>query len=294
MSAVHEAAGLKCWNEHRFSRLQQHHRKRLKKNSLTTVRGRRISTSPSADLAATHDIDLLSFTDDFMAVLLGEHPFFVRYAGCLRSTKRQTPAVLAMLVWVSARIWCTVLWGILGERLRSSESRDILLKPPGRNFRSGIQNGEVLRGKGNDRTGLQIEKQHKAECRYRIEQAARSERCCMISHIKTGLITGEHSVQPVNTASSADDMGFFQEQRKIQDAFSPVEEERSVFPSAGAEDGHQDEPQMSFLPVRPPFHGKNPEERRCQWNIRRSVARVMAVKKLCRLSTFFRLCFIWA
>lgn len=60
-------------------------------------------TSSITDLAATHDIDLVNFNDDFMAVLLAEHPFFVKglipagtYQGIDRSV--QTPAVLAMLV----------------------------------------------------------------------------------------------------------------------------------------------------------------------------------------------------
>ncbi len=60
-------------------------------------------TSSITDLAATHDIDLVNFNDEFMAVLLAEHPFFVKgvipagtYQGIDRSV--QTPAVLAMLV----------------------------------------------------------------------------------------------------------------------------------------------------------------------------------------------------
>lgn len=60
-------------------------------------------TSSITDLAATHDIDLVNFNDDFMTVLLAEHPFFVKgvipagtYQGIDRSV--QTPAVLAMLV----------------------------------------------------------------------------------------------------------------------------------------------------------------------------------------------------
>jgi len=60
-------------------------------------------TSSITDLAATHDIDLVSFSDDFMAALLADHPFFVKdsipagtYQGIDRNV--QTPAVLAMLV----------------------------------------------------------------------------------------------------------------------------------------------------------------------------------------------------
>ena len=60
-------------------------------------------TSSITDLAATHEIDLVNFNEDFMTVLLAEHPFFVKgvipagtYQGIDRSV--QTPAVLAMLV----------------------------------------------------------------------------------------------------------------------------------------------------------------------------------------------------
>ena len=60
-------------------------------------------TSSITDLAATHEIDLVNFNEDFMTVLLAEHPFFVKgvipagtYQGIDRSV--QTPAVLAMLI----------------------------------------------------------------------------------------------------------------------------------------------------------------------------------------------------
>ena len=60
-------------------------------------------TSSLMDLATTHNIDLVSFNDDFMAKLVKEFPFFIKdvipagtYNGVNRDTP--TPAVMAMLV----------------------------------------------------------------------------------------------------------------------------------------------------------------------------------------------------
>lgn len=60
-------------------------------------------TSSITDLAATRDISLLSFSDDFLASLQEEFPFFVKDtipAGTYRGVDHDvaTPAVLAMLV----------------------------------------------------------------------------------------------------------------------------------------------------------------------------------------------------
>ncbi len=60
-------------------------------------------TSSLMDLATTHDIDLVSFNDDFMSKLVKEFPFFIKdvipagtYNGVAKDTP--TPAVMAMLV----------------------------------------------------------------------------------------------------------------------------------------------------------------------------------------------------
>ncbi len=60
-------------------------------------------TSSIMDLATTHDIDLVSFNDDFMSRLVAQYPFFVKdripagtYTGVDKDV--QTPAVLAMLI----------------------------------------------------------------------------------------------------------------------------------------------------------------------------------------------------
>ncbi|MBL3540551.1 TAXI family TRAP transporter solute-binding subunit [Aminivibrio sp.] len=60
-------------------------------------------TSSVTDLAATHDIDLVSFNDDFMARLTEEYPYFIKDAipaGTYRGIDRDivTPAVMAMLI----------------------------------------------------------------------------------------------------------------------------------------------------------------------------------------------------
>lgn len=60
-------------------------------------------TSSITDLAALQDIDLLSFSDDFLDALRGEFPFFVKStipAGTYRGVDKDTvtPAVLAMLI----------------------------------------------------------------------------------------------------------------------------------------------------------------------------------------------------
>ena len=60
-------------------------------------------TSSITDLAATRDIDLLNFSDEFLAALKDEFPFFVKNvipAGTYRGIDRDvvTPAVLAMLI----------------------------------------------------------------------------------------------------------------------------------------------------------------------------------------------------
>ena len=60
-------------------------------------------TSSVIDLAATHDIDLVSFNDDFMSRLTAEYPYFIKDvipAGTYRGVDRDvvTPAVMAMLI----------------------------------------------------------------------------------------------------------------------------------------------------------------------------------------------------
>lgn len=60
-------------------------------------------TSSVIDLAATHDIDLVSFNDDFMSRLTAEYPYFVKDiipAGTYRGVDRDvvTPAVMAILI----------------------------------------------------------------------------------------------------------------------------------------------------------------------------------------------------
>jgi len=60
-------------------------------------------TSSLMDLATTHDIDLVSFNDEFMGKLIKEYPFFIKDtipAGTYNGVDRDvsTPAVMAMLV----------------------------------------------------------------------------------------------------------------------------------------------------------------------------------------------------